>query len=135
MSVDTTGIRYVVIGVGVNVHTQNFPEEIQGTATSIWIESGRRSDRAKIIAKILERFEENYETFAQIYSLADLMDSYNARLINRNKEVRVLEPGQEYNGYALGINEVGELQVRRADGGLENIYAGEVSVRGLFGYV
>ncbi len=135
MSVDTTGIQYVVIGVGVNVNTKDFPEEIQDMATSLYKEAAMTFDRAKIIAKILERFEANYETFMQNGSLASLAGSYNARLINKNKEVRVLEPGQEYNGYALGINEVGELLVRRADGSVENIFAGEVSVRGLFGYV
>ena len=68
-------------------------------------------------------------------SLADLMNSYNTLLINRNKEVRVLEPGKEYNGYALGINEAGELLVKKEDGSVVQVFAGEVSVRGLLGYV
>jgi BirA family biotin operon repressor/biotin-[acetyl-CoA-carboxylase] ligase len=49
--------------------------------------------------------------------------------------VRVLEPGNEYNGISEGINERGELLVRREDGTLEAVYAGEVSVRGVYGYV
>ena len=49
--------------------------------------------------------------------------------------MRVLEPGNEYNAHALGINEKGELMVRTEDGGRRNIYAGEVSVRGIYGYV
>lgn len=135
MSVDMTGIEYVVIGVGVNVNTKHFPEEIKETATSLSAEGGQDFERADIIAKILERFEEYYETFARGNNLADLMDAYNAHLINRNKEVRVLEPGQEYSGYALGIDELGQLLVRREDGSVEKIFAGEVSVRGLYGYV
>lgn len=135
MSVDMAGIEYVVIGVGVNVNTKHFPEELQLTATSLSAESGQDFDRAEIVAGILKRFEEYYEIFTKTLSLADLMDVYNAHLINRNKEVRVLEPGQEYSGYALGIDELGQLLVRKESGEVAKIFAGEVSVRGLYGYV
>lgn len=135
MSVGMTGIEYVVIGVGINVNTKHFPEEIRATATSLCVESGQCFDRTELIAKILERFEEYYEIFVKISSLADLVNDYNAHLININKEVRVLEPGREYNGYALGIDELGQLLVQREDGKIEKIFAGEVSVRGLYGYV
>lgn len=135
MSVDMTGIEYVVIGVGVNVNTKDFPEEIRATASSLWAESGRESDCAEIIGKILERFEEHYDTFTGTMSFGELTDIYNSYLINRNKEVRVLEPEQEYSGYALGIDELGQLLVRRENGEIEKIFAGEVSVRGLYGYV
>ena len=46
-----------------------------------------------------------------------------------------MEPGHEYTGTALGINDQGELLVRCPDGHTEAIYAGEVSVRGVYGYV
>lgn len=135
MSVGMTGIEYVVIGVGVNVNTKHFPDAIKNTATSLSTEGGQKFEREDIIAKILERFEEYYDVFVKTSSLKDLMNVYNAHLINRNKEVRVLEPGQEYNGYALGIDELGQLLVQREDGKIEKIFAGEVSVRGLYGYV
>lgn len=135
MSVDMMGIEYVVIGVGVNVNTKHFPKELQLTATSLSAEGGYDFDRAEIVAGILKRFEEYYEVFTKNLSLAGLMDVYNTRLINRNKEVRVLEPGQEYSGYALGIDETGQLLVRKEDGEVAKIFAGEVSVRGLYGYV
>ena len=49
--------------------------------------------------------------------------------------MKVLEPSNEYQGHALGINEMGELIVRKEDGEFVRIYAGEVSVRGIYGYV
>jgi BirA family biotin operon repressor/biotin-[acetyl-CoA-carboxylase] ligase len=49
--------------------------------------------------------------------------------------VRVLEPGNEYQAVALGINQMGELRVRLASGEEAEIFAGEVSVRGVYGYV
>ena len=46
-----------------------------------------------------------------------------------------LEPGKEYLAKALGINKLGELLVRKEDGSTEAVFAGEVSVRGIYGYV
>ena len=63
------------------------------------------------------------------------MDEYNSLLLNRNRIVRVLDPAGEYQGLALGINREGELLVRREDGSVTKVYAGEVSVRGVYGYV
>ena len=63
------------------------------------------------------------------------MEEYNELLLNRDQKVRVLEPGREYTGTALGINQNGELLVVREDGTRTAVYAGEVSVRGVYGYV
>ena len=63
------------------------------------------------------------------------MDDYQEHLINIDKQVRVLDPAGEYTGISRGINEAGELLVEREDGSCEAVYAGEVSVRGLYGYV
>ena len=64
-----------------------------------------------------------------------IFDSYEAHLINLGKQVRVLDPKGEYSGTAKGINEQGELLVQTEDGTVRTVYAGEVSVRGLYGYV
>ena len=56
-------------------------------------------------------------------------------LVNRDQEFKVLEPGNEYKAHAIGINQTGELIVRTPDGKEKEIYAGEVSVRGVYGYV
>ena len=46
-----------------------------------------------------------------------------------------MDPKGEYRGIARGINDRGELLVERQDGTVEEVYAGEVSVRGIYGYV
>ena len=63
------------------------------------------------------------------------MDEYNGRLVNAGKQVRILDPKGEYEAVAEGINRMGELMVELPDGTTQNIYAGEVSVRGTDGYV
>lgn len=135
MSAEVDYINYVVTGAGINVNTECFPEEIAGTATSLYIEGGARVRRAKLAARIMERYEENYETFLAAEDLSGLKSAYNRLLVNRGKEVRILEPGNEYEAVASGINDTGELIVTARDGSRRAIFAGEVSVRGVYGYV
>ena len=131
-------IQYVVVGVGINVNqagSEAFPEDIRETATSLRIEAGRVIGRSELTEKVLAHFEENFEIFTKSLSMRPLMDDYQAHLINIDKQVRVLDPAGEYTGISRGINEAGELLVEREDGSCEAVYAGEVSVRGLYGYV
>ena len=131
-------IQYVVVGVGVNVNMgsiEEFPDEIRETATSLRIESGKQINRAVLVEHILERFEQNYEKFEQTLDLSGLLDAYQSHLVNVDAQVRVLDPAGEYTGISHGINTTGELIVEKEDGSIVNVYAGEVSVRGLYGYV
>ncbi len=135
MSTEIQWINHVVIGVGINVNTEYFPEELTETATSIYLESGGKQQRSGLIAEVLKQFERYYAMFLETGNLSAMQEEYNRLLVNRNREVKVLEPGNEYNGYAIGINETGELLIRTEDGQIREVYAGEVSVRGIYGYV
>ena len=137
MNAEQDYIQYVVIGVGINVNTitEDFPEEIRQTATSLRIESGRIISRAALLERVLFYFEKNYDTYVRKLNLSELLEDYDKHLLNLNAEVRVLDPKGEFSGIARGINEVGELLVEKEDGVIVQVYAGEVSVRGLYGYV
>ncbi len=128
-------IDYVVIGVGVNVNTTTFSEELCDKATSLYLESNRKTTCKRLVGDIVELFEENYDRFIEAGNLSFLKEEYNAMLVNRGRTVKVLEPGAEYTAYALGMNEFGELIVRKEDGSEQAVFAGEVSVRGIYGYV
>lgn len=134
MSVEQGRIRHVVAGVGVNVGLQEFPPEIAATAASLEAECGRSVSRAALVANILSAFEKYYESFRRSLSLLGIREKYNGRLVNLDREVRVLDPKGEFRGIARGINESGELLVEREDGSITAVYAGEVSVRGICGY-
>ena len=145
MSAELDYIQYLVIGVGINVNNgfdlpgeereNTFPEEIRDVASSLYLETGKRISRAELITAIMERFEQNYETFLKTTDLSNLMQDYNGCLANYNKEVRVLDPKGDYEGMAKGIDHMGNLLVEKSDGTVEQVYSGEVSVRGLYGYV
>lgn len=138
MNAEQDYIQYVVIGVGINVNNaspEEFPEEIRKTATSLRIESGKQLGRAALIERVLFHFEQNYDTYVRKLDLSELMEAYDRHLLNLNAEVKVLDPQGEFTGIARGINESGELLVERENGEVVQVYAGEVSVRGLYGYV
>lgn len=135
MNVETDYIQYVVIGVGINVNQEKMPEVIADTATSLWLERGEKTGRAELLEVVLRQLEENYEKYEKSLSLEDLLEEYNAHLVNLDRQVRVLDPKGEWEGTARGINKQGELLVEDESGKIIEVYAGEVSVRGLYGYV
>ena len=135
MSAQIDYINHVAVGVGINVNTTEFPEEIRETATSLRLECGHAVRRAPLIAAVMERLEENYEIFLKTEDLSGLIEKYSAMLVNRDRDVRVIGAKETYQAHAVGITPAGELIVRREDGTEEKINAGEVSVRGVYGYV
>lgn len=136
MSAELDGIHYVVIGTGINVNQEFLAEEIQETATALRIECGHQVNRATLVARTLYYLEKYYAIFEENWDFSGLVNEYNQFLVNRDREVCVLDPKGAYEGTARGINENGELLVeRKSDGELVQVYAGEVSVRGIYGYV
>lgn len=126
---------YVIIGTGINVKAQVFVPELSDKATYLESAVEEAISREELLEAITVRFFENYDLFLKTMDMSLLLDAYQQALVNRDREVQVLEPEGAYTGVAEGINKEGELLVRLPDGRIANIYAGEVSVRGIYGYV
>lgn len=128
-------INHIVVGIGINVHNESFPEEISQMASSLMIEAGgKRFHRAQIIAETMSYFEQYYDTFLKTQDLSALVREYDELLVNRNKSVRVLDPKEPFDGKAMGITHKGELIVDTWES-RKLVSSGEVSVRGIYGYV
>ena len=128
-------INHIVVGIGINVHNESFPEEISQMASSLMIEAGgKRFHRAQIIAETMSYFEQYYDTFLKTQDLSALVGEYDELLVNRNKSVRVLDPKEPFDGKAMGITPKGELIVDTWES-RKLVSSGEVSVRGIYGYV
>lgn len=128
-------INHIVVGIGINVHNESFPEEISQMASSLMIEAGgKRFHRAQIIAETMSYFEQYYGTFLKTQDLSALVREYDELLVNRNKSVRVLDPKEPFDGKAMGITPKGELIVDTWES-RKLVSSGEVSVRGIYGYV
>lgn len=154
MQLKDGGIDYVVVGTGVNVNRKHIPAELESMATSLWLEKSKERkgkkgsglnteisdevfeiEREVLLEHILDAFERYYELFLEKRDLSEIMTQYNEKLVSLNKEVKVLDPKGEFTGISKGINEKGELLVELPNSEVRAIYAGEVSVRGLYGYV
>lgn len=134
MSAQMDYVNYIVIGIGINVGNEEFPEEIKDMATSIYLESGKHVNRAMLIEKIWEEFEDYYELYEKTQDLSSLVKEYDSYLVNRGQKVRVLDSKEPYEGKAMGITDRGELIVDTWEA-RRLVSAGEVSVRGVYGYV
>lgn len=118
------GIKYSVIGIGINVLDIPLPEEIKEIATSLEAAGGGRIDRNLLASAIAEEFfsalNENCEALIAEYKKASIV---------LGKRVRVIKPDLEYYATATDITESGELLLLREDGKKEILSTGEVSIR------
>lgn len=134
MNNDNT-VSDVVVGVGINVNMTVFPDDIKDIAGSVYTQTGFKTDRGRVVAAVMKRFEDNYDAYMQTLDLSLLKKEYEERLINRDQTVKVLDPRGEYEATARGITLGGALVIEKEDGSVAEVNAGEVSVRGLYGYV
>lgn len=134
-STDLEYINYVVVGIGINVNQASFPDELTDKASSLLLELGRSVNRGAVLGEFLNRFEAYYEIFIETEDMSGLIDTYNELLVNCGREVKIIEKDRERILKAIGIDENGGLIVENPEGTRESIISGEVSVRGLYGYV
>lgn len=135
MSADPDWVNFVVIGIGINVNIENFPPELEAAATSLLLETGRTVKRSALIAAFARWFSGYFKQFMQTCDFSGLAETYEGLLANKGQQVSISDGGAQYTGKALGIDRTGALLVEKADGAVVRVLAGEVSVRGLYGYV
>lgn len=139
MSSEMNFVNYVVAGIGINANNRHFHKEIEETATSIYLQTGKKTDRAQLAACIINCFSQYYSRFKEAKNIMPFIDEYDSLLANKDKEVQIFygmaeDSEKTETGIARGINKDGALIVDTRNG-TEYILSGEVSVRGLYGYV
>jgi BirA family biotin operon repressor/biotin-[acetyl-CoA-carboxylase] ligase len=120
-------VKTMIIGIGVNVNHSKFPEDIAGRATSLRIASGRIQSRLEILAEFLEDFENLYREFETsgpssiIRQWIENSSFANGRTLEIHDGVRLIK------GVTCGLNPLGALRLKTAEGKLEEIYSGDVA--------
>ena len=127
-STDKDGL-FLVLGIGVNLNTEEFPEELRQVAGSVFLLSGKKTEPELFARELIGQLDELYAGWKADKNA--FLEEYRALCINTGREV--LAGGRPAK--ALGIAEDYSLLVEYPDGTKENIAYGEVSVRGLYGYV
>ena len=133
---DNTGnADFAVVGIGINCCQQegDFPEEIRSIAGSLCSVTGQNIDRARVAAAMMDAL---YRLDQSLLSEKEAMlHTYRRDCITLGKEVSLVRGEDIRHGTALDIDDDGALIVRLPDGSTETVNSGEVSVRGMYGYV
>ena len=132
----TTGlVEYAVVGIGINCchDVQDFPPEIRNIATSIAIETGTCVDRNSLCAAMIVALSEMRQTLLK--EKPQIMQVYRKNCITLGQSVSIVGSGPVRHAKAMDIDPDGGLLVRYDSGESGTITSGEVSVRGMYGYV
>lgn len=132
---DSGRLAYAVIGIGVNCNTrpEQLPEEVRHTATTLQVETGAPVDPNVLAAAMIRRL---WEMDRQLPAhKAEWMAEYAGACVTLGREVLVCRTGERRHALALGLDEDGGLLVRYEDGTETTVNSGEVSVRGMYGYM
>ncbi len=115
-------ISDVIIGIGTNYTTRTFPEDLQNICTSLFPDSEAPLSRSEFAAREIE------ETIRSIYD-PNYLEEYRRRCFVLGKEVMVLKMNASIPATAIDLDERAHLVVRYADGSIEHLSSGEVSIR------
>ena len=132
---DTQGKLCVIIGIGVNCCQQltDFPEELRDRAGSLAMVTGRRIDRPKVAAAMMEALADMDRNL--LTGKEAMLEQYRRDCVTLGQKISVVRGDEIRHGTALDIGDDGDLIVRFDDGHTEAVSSGEVSIRGMYGYV
>lgn len=127
-------VDYAVCGIGINCNGDiaELSPQVQEIATSLLVHTGKRTDLEALAKVMASRIVRACDTAVREKTV--WMERYRKNCVTLGKTVRVLG-AEPYEATALNVDGDGALQVRTADGKIHKIFSGEVSVRGLFGYI
>lgn len=130
MNAEFGHINYVVIGTGINTNAtaEDYPDEVKDLAVSVADAAAEPFTRVDLLCDILKNMEELYEQ-AITEGFAPVLDEWRKYSCTLGQEVKVIAPDCTYFGKALDIDDEGLLIVRKEDGSLEKVVAGDVSIR------
>ena len=120
-------VRFVIVGIGLNVNQEKFPGELGSVATSLRIESGRPQSRLELLVRLLREFENDYNRFLSEGSGAVIERFMKVSSYAQGKRVRVSNGKDAFTGVTAGLGPEGLLQVQRDGGQVTTVIAGDVA--------
>lgn len=135
MSLANGKADYAVVGIGINClqKKEDFPAEISDMATSLSMVCGKPILPECLAAAMIEALWQMEKSL--LTEKHRWMAAYKAHCVTLGKDIQLIRGGQVIPGKALDIDDDGGLVVQYADGSIGTVSSGEVSVRGMYGYV
>lgn len=130
-SVEANKINYVVTGIGININTTEFDDDIKHKATSLSIETGSVINRENLFKEIMLTLEEYLDKYFSNPD-GDISEEYAVLCATLGKEVTVSRGNSTFSGNAVAVEVTGDLAVELADGTVEKVSSGEVTVQGIY---
>lgn len=134
LSAEMERVNYVVIGIGINIKTIDFPDEIKEKATSLYKE-GYKLSRVDIVRQFCIEFEKLYKGYILDGNKQDTLELCRKYSAIIGKQIYVIKNNKRELVKCIDINENGNLIVKEKNGEIQEIMSGEVSIRGVKGYV
>ncbi|WP_416149740.1 biotin--[acetyl-CoA-carboxylase] ligase [Salipaludibacillus sp. HK11] len=128
MQVDPDRIQSVIIGIGINVNHDNFPDELTSIATSLKVESGEEFDRADLIGEILREFSWLYETYLS-KGFSFIKPLWEAHSLSIGKVITARRARDSVEGEVIGINDEGVLLLKDNQGETHHIYSADIDIK------
>lgn len=142
MNSEMERINFIILGIGINFcqEPEDFPVELQDKAISLLSFAKNKGlpvdgfKKLTLIRNVLYELDRIYSLVLKGRSL-EIIRKWKSYSLSLNREVRIISRDSEYTGTAVDITNDGRLVVRCDDGITREVLSGEVSVRGLLGYV
>ena len=127
ISTEMDSINYIVVGLGLNVNTPDFPRELEKRATSMLIETEKNFSRIKLLRAYLEQFEKYYKLFTSNHFRL-IMKRWKELTEIIGQEIIVDVIGQSHSGKVIDIDDDGVLIIEDGKGIIHRIFSGDVTV-------
>jgi BirA family biotin operon repressor/biotin-[acetyl-CoA-carboxylase] ligase len=121
LDMEKGGFCGFAVGIGINLSTEDFPEEIADIAASLKTDADRNEIAASIAQELF--------AFAKNLSVREFLAEYREHSYVTGKEIYFIKDGEKQNALALGIDDDGGLTVRLENGEVTTLRGGEISVR------
>jgi BirA family biotin operon repressor/biotin-[acetyl-CoA-carboxylase] ligase len=127
METESDQIRYLVVGMGLNVNNPDFPRELGGRATSLFREEGRSFSRLAIMQAWLEEFETLYGEFL-VRGFPEILEVWKRHSVTLGKYVTVRQGPRQLEGLARDVAADGALVLETARGEVIRVTSGEITL-------
>ena len=134
LSTEVDKINYIVLGIGINTKTMKFSQEISEIATSLYKE-GYEISRVDIVKAILEEFEKLYLQYVNENVRKETLSICRKYSAIIGKDIYLIKEDEKELVRCLDVNDDGNLIVRNENNIIQEIISGEISIRGVKGYV
>lgn len=133
MDCEMDRVNYIILGVGININTDCFPEEIKNIATSLFIEKEKQYSRTEFIKQFLIEFDKIYSDFLN-EGFSKFQKEYETMCVNIGRDLKVIRhnEAESFHGIGVSIDDQGNLLVKsNKDNEIVKVYSGEVSIRNI----